>query len=306
MKKIIMSLISALALMMVANAQKPVVHILEYESFNNVKVSDDFIVKLVSADKYMVRTTVDGRIESYVKAYVQNGTLYISLDRKSFPSDLKKALRVKGAPAPILEVEISFPSLESIEMGGNSILHRSDVIYSEYFKLTVNEKARVDKIYVDCNTAEVILSKNAYADVETRASEMLYVIASNSSKAVVKQSGKNLKIDAAGSSEVSAIAEVDHINVLTSSMSSVILSPGTADSMTVSAVGSSKIDAEAVSVSKASMSQSGTSRCYVNVSDTLKVNLTGNSLLSFKEKPYIDVERIVSSTLIKADDPKRR
>jgi len=306
MKKIIMSLISALALMMVANAQKPVVHILEYESFNNVKVSDDFIVKLVSADKYMVRTTVDGRIESYVKAYVQNGTLYISLDRKSFPSDLKKALRVKGAPAPILEVEISFPSLESMEMGGNSILHRSDVIYSEYFKLTVNEKARVDKIYVDCNTAEVILSKNAYADVETRASEMLYVIASNSSKAVVKQAGKNLKIDAAGSSEVSAIAEVDHINVLTSSMSSVILSPGTADSMTVSAVGSSKIDAEAVSVSKASMSQSGTSRCYVNVSDTLKVNLTGNSLLSFKEKPYIDVERIVSSTLIKADDPKRR
>lgn len=306
MKKIIMSLISALALMMVANAQKPVVHILEYESFNNVKVSDDFIVKLVSADKYMVRTTVDGRIESYVKAYVQNGTLYISLDRKSFPSDLKKALRVKGAPAPILEVEISFPSLESMEMGGNSILHRSDVIYSEYFKLTVNEKARVDKIYVDCNTAEVILSKNAYADVETRASEMLYVIASNSSKAVVKQAGKNLKIDAAGSSEVSAIAEVDHINVLTSSMSSVILSPGTADSMTVSAVGSSKIDAEAVSVSKASMSQSGTSRCYVNVSDTLKVNLTGNSLLSFKEKPYIDVERIVGSTLIKADDPKRR
>lgn len=306
MKKIIMSLISALALMMVANAQKPVVHILEYESFNNVKVSDDFIVKLVSADKYMVRTTVDGRIESYVKAYVQNGTLYISLDRKSFPSDLKKALRVKGAPAPILEVEISFPSLESMEMGGNSILHRSDVLYTESFKLTVNDKARVDKIYVDCNTAEVILSKNAYADVETRASEMLYVIASNSSKAVVKQAGKNLKIDAAGSSEVSAIAEVDHINVLTSSMSSVILSPGTADSMTVSAVGSSKIDAEAVSVSKASMSQSGTSRCYVNVSDTLKVNLTGNSLLSFKEKPYIDVERIVSSTLIKADDPKRR
>lgn len=306
MKKIIMSLISALALMMVANAQKPVVHILEYESFNNVKVSDDFIVKLVSADKYMVRTTVDGRIESYVKAYVQNGTLYISLDRKSFPSDLKKALRVKGAPAPVLEVEISFPSLESMEMGGNSILHRSDVLYTESFKLTVNDKARVDKIYVDCNTAEVILSKNAYADVETRASEMLYVIASNSSKAVVKQAGKNLKIDAAGSSEVSAIAEVDHINVLTSSMSSVILSPGTADSMTVSAVGSSKIDAEAVSVSKASMSQSGTSRCYVNVSDTLKVNLTGNSLLSFKEKPYIDVERIVSSTLIKADDPKRR
>ena len=299
-------MIFALALLFIANAQKPVVHILEYESFTNVKVSDNFIVKLVSSDKYMVRTTVDGRLENYVKAYVLNGTLYITLERKSFPSDLKKALRVKGAPAPVMEVEISFPSIEALELEGNAILHRSDVLYSDTFKLMVNDKARVDKIYLDCNTAEVILAKNAYADVESRAAELLYVITSNASKAVVKQAGKEIKIDAAGTSNVTAIAEVDHINILSSSMASVALSPGMADSMTVSAIGSSKIDAEALSVSKASMVQSGTSKCYVNVKDTLKVNLSGNTLLTFKEKPYIDVDRIVGSTLIKADDPKRR
>lgn len=306
MKKVFMSMIFALALLFIANAQKPVVHILEYESFTNVKVSDNFIVKLVSSDKYMVRTTVDGRLENYVKAYVLNGTLYITLERKSFPSDLKKALRVKGAPAPVMEVEISFPSIEALELEGNAILHRSDVLYSDTFKLMVNDKARVDKIYLDCNTAEVILAKNAYADVESRAAELLYVITSNASKAVVKQAGKEIKIDAAGTSNVTAIAEVDHINILSSSMASVALSPGMADSMTVSAIGSSKIDAEALSVSKASMVQSGTSKCYVNVKDTLKVNLSGNTLLTFKEKPYIDVDRIVGSTLIKADDPKRR
>lgn len=306
MKKVFISMILALALLFIANAQKPVVHILEYESFTNVKVSDNFIVKLVSSDKYMVRTTVDGRLENYVKAYVLNGTLYITLERKSFPSDLKKALRVKGAPAPVMEVEISFPSIEALELEGNAILHRSDVLYSDTFKLMVNDKARVDKIYLDCNTAEVILAKNAYADVESRAAELLYVITSNASKAVVKQAGKEIKIDAAGTSNVTAIAEVDHINILSSSMASVALSPGMADSMTVSAIGSSKIDAEALSVSKASMVQSGTSKCYVNVKDTLKVNLSGNTLLTFKEKPYIDVDRIVGSTLIKADDPKRR
>ena len=306
MKKVFMSMIFALALLFIANAQKPVVHILEYESFTNVKVSDNFIVKLVSSDKYMVRTTIDGRLENYVKAYVLNGTLYITLERKSFPSDLKKALRVKGAPAPVMEVEISFPSIEALELEGNAILHRSDVLYSDTFKLMVNDKARVDKIYLDCNTAEIILAKNAYADVESRAAELLYVITSNASKAVVKQAGKEIKIDAAGTSNVTAIAEVDHINILSSSMASVALSPGMADSMTVSAIGSSKIDAEALSVSKASMVQSGTSKCYVNVKDTLKVNLSGNTLLTFKEKPYIDVDRIVGSTLIKADDPKRR
>ena len=61
-----------------------------------------------------------------------------------------------------------------------------------------------------------------------------------------------------------------------------------------------------MSISKAAMVQSGTSKCYVNVTDTLKVNLTGSTMLTFKNKPYIDVERIVGSTLIKADDPRRK
>lgn len=306
MKRILLSLLGIFAFACITNAQKPIVHILEYESFTDVKVSDDFVVKLVADDKYAVRTTVDERLDNYVKAYVLNGTLYLTVERKNFPSDLKKALRVKGAPAPKLEAEISFPFIESLEMVGNSILHKADVIHSEEFKLTVNEKARVDKIYVDCRKAEINLSKNAYADVEARASEMLYVITSNSSKAIVKQSGKSIKIDAAGSSSVTGIVEVDDVNVITSSMAAVTLSPGSAESMSVSAAGSSKLDAEAMAVSKASMVQSGTAKCHVNVIDTLKVNLTGSTMLTFKNKPYIDVERIIGSTLIKADDPKRR
>lgn len=296
----------AFALAISAYAQRDMVHEVEYESFTSVKVSDDFIVKLVSADRYMVRTVVDGRIDGYVKTFVQNGTLYVTLDRKAFSSELKKALRTKGAPAPKLEAVISFPSVKSLEMSDNSILHRSDVLYSDTFTLTVNDKARVDKIYVDCNTAEINLTKAAYADVETHAAEMLYVITSNTSQAVVKQTGKGLKIDAAGSSTVNAIVDVDKVDVMTAGTAAATLVSGAADNMKVSAVGASRIDAEAVSILTADMSQAGTSKCHVNVTDTLKVNLTGSTMLTFKNKPYIDVERIVGSTLIKADDPRRK
>lgn len=306
MKRILASLFMTLAFIFSAGAQKNIVHEFEYESFASVKVADDFIVKLVSADHYMVRTSVDARLDQYVRAYVQNGTLYVNLDRKSFSSELKKALRTKGAPAPMLEVEIFFPSIKSLEMSGNSILHRSDVLYADAFTLTVNDKARVDKIYVDCSTAEINLTKTAYADVEARAAEQLFLIASNTSQAVIKQSGKGMKMDVAGSSKVNAIIEVDRVDVLAAGMASATLISGTAGSMKVSAVGSAKLDAEAVSVSTAEMSQAGTSKCHVNVTDTLKVNLTGNTMLTFKNKPYIDVDRIVGSTLIKADDPKRR
>ena len=120
-----MTLTFALAFMFVASAQKASIHEIEYESFTSVKVSDDFIVRLVTADRYKVKTMVDERLDQHVKAYVQNGTLYVTLDRKNFSSDLKKALRVKGAPAPKLEVEVAFPSVKLIELSGNTILHRS-------------------------------------------------------------------------------------------------------------------------------------------------------------------------------------
>ena len=200
-----MTLTFALAFMFVASAQKASIHEIEYESFTSVKVSDDFIVRLVTDDRYKVKTMVDERLDQHVKAYVQNGTLYVTLDRKNFSSDLKKALRVKGAPAPKDAVEVAFPSVKLIELSGNTILHRSDVLYAEEFTLNASDKARVDKIYVDCNTAEINLAKNAYADVEVKADEMLYVVTSNSSKAVVKQTGKWVKIDAAGTSAVNEI-----------------------------------------------------------------------------------------------------
>ena len=38
----------------------------------------------------------------------------------------------------------------------------------------------------------------------------------------------------------------------------------------------------------------------------MRVNLTGGCMLTFKRTPRIEVERIVNSTLIKADDPKRK
>lgn len=306
MRRFLIAVVAVLAIIVDANAQKTVSHVLEYESFVNVKVTDDFIVKLVSSDKYMVRTNVDERLDDYVKAYVQNGTLNLIVERKNFPSELKKALRVKGAPAPILEVEISFPSIKSLEMTDNSILHKSDVIHSDEFALTMSDKARVDKIFVECSSAEVVLAKAAYAEVEARASEGLFLITSNTSKAIVKQTGKSIKIDAAGSSNVKATVEVDEIDVLAAGLADLTFLPGNAASMKVSAVGSSKLDAESLNISKADVIESGTAKCYVNVKDTLKVNLIGNSLLTFKNKPYIDVERIVGSTLIKSDDPKRK
>ncbi len=297
---------AAVATAQKGNIYKGMIQEVEYESFTSVNVSDDFIIKLVNAEKYMTRIITDKRLEGYVKAYVQNGTLYITLDRKNFTPELKKSLRAKGSAAPILEAEISFPSLKVLELNDNTILHKSDIIYSDAFTLNLTDKARVDKLYLDCQSAELNLGKSSYADVEAVVDEKLFISTANSSKVVVNQIGKGIKIDAGGSSMVDAIVDVEDVEVNSSGTTFTKLVAGKAGRIKVNATGSAKVDAESVVIGNAEMNQEGYSKCYMNVTDTMKVNIVGSTMLTFKNKPYIDVERIVGSTLIKADDPKRK
>ncbi len=310
MKKLLLILAFCVSAMNIASAQRDIpggmVHEIDHEPFTTVRVSDDFVVELIASDRYYTRTTTDKRLYPFIKTFVQNGTLYVSIDRKSFPSDLKKELRAKGAPAPILEVQIAFPALRTLELAENAIVHKSDVIYGEEFTLSVTDKARVDRIYLDCKTAEVFLSKSAYAEIDSKVDKKLFVYASNASKGIVNQTGEAVYIEPAGTSIVDARLDVGNVEIVASGSSSTKLISGTIGQVVVKSSGSAKVDAESVQIPEAEMIQEGSSKCYMNVTDNMKVNLTGNSQLTFKNNPHFDVERIIGSTLIKADDPKRK
>ena len=81
---------------------------------------------------------------------------------------------------------------------------------------------------------------------------------------------------------------------------------GNATLLSATGSGSTRIDAELLDVPEGNVLLSGSAKCHVNVSDKLKVNLTGSSMLTFKRSPVFEIERIVNSTLIKADDEKRK
>lgn len=96
MKKLFIAIALAVITAMSANAQASLVQENDYESFSSVNISDDFIVKLNSSDKYSVKTISDERISPFVTCYVKNGVLYVSLDRKSFTPELRKQLKATG------------------------------------------------------------------------------------------------------------------------------------------------------------------------------------------------------------------
>lgn len=305
MKHTIMFVISCLLFGVMASAQPQKVIEKEFEKFSTVNVQDKFVVRLIRSERYSVRINVDERIAAHVQAYEKNGVLYLVLNEKGYTKELKKELKKKGAAQPVVEAMVYMPEINSLVFSDNVSVVYSDELRSEKFTLTASDNAKVQHLRVTCATADMNVSRSAEVSAEMYVASRLYLKTGNSSKTSIVQNGGNAFLEQEGSSVVDLKATVQSVEVLASSGSESHIS-GTASMLTVEASGYSRTDAELLDASEGLITQSGSSKCHVNISDKMKVNLTGGSMLTFKRTPSIEVDRIVNSSLIKADDPKRK
>lgn len=305
MKKSILLLVTTLLVGFAASAQPQKVIEKQFEGFHSVKVEDKFVVKLIHSDGFSVRITTDERIAAHVQAYEKNGTLYLILDEKGYSSDLKKQLRQKGSAQPILEAEIYMPTIKSLTLSDKVLLSQCDNFAVDNVTFTVSGDAKVHQLNFACETCELNVSKSAQVTAKMDVASKLYLTTSNSAHVSLTQNGGNAFLEVGGSSLVDMKAVVKDIEVAAVSGAESHIS-GTASLVTVNAAGMSRTDAELLEAPEGVVTQTGSSKCHVNVVDKLRVNLTGGCMLTFKRTPSILVDRIVNSTLIKADDPKRK
>lgn len=305
MKRIYVSLLLAFVAAVTLSAQQTVVQNKELDSFSSVSVGGKFAFRLKSAPTYSVRIVSDERIADYVRPTVKNGTFTIVLDEKKYPAELKKALKAKGAVEPFLEVEIYAPAVKSLEVKEKAVLLDADDMKVDNFSLRTAGGAKVNRIQVDCVSADLKFEGSSQSNVTVDVDTKLNISTENSSVSNVLQRGGNSIVKTKGSSVLNLKVEVVDVDIESAGGSSIYLS-GLASMLDVEAQNGSLIDAEALEVKEGNFIQSGSSKCHVNVEDRMKVNLTGGCMLTFKRKPSIEVDRIVNSTLIKADDPKRK
>lgn len=305
MKRLTITLLLAFVAILTLSAQQNVVLNKDLDSFSTVSIDGKFAFRLKAAPTYSVRIISDERIADYVRPVVKNGTLTILLDEKKYPAELKKALKAKGAAEPFLEIEIYAPYVKELEVKQKAVLLDADDIRVDYFTLRTSGSAKVNRLNIDCVTADLFFEGSSQANVSVDVDTKLNVTAENSSISNVMQKGGNSIVKMKGSSVLNLkvdVVDVDVESVFTSTLNV----SGLAAMLYVESSGSSLIDAEALEVKEGNFIQSGSSKCHVNVEERMKVNLTGGSMLTFKRKPAIEVDRIVNSTLIKADDPKRK
>lgn len=305
MKKFIIVIAAMLLWGASAFAQPLLVQDKSYEKFTSVSAEDYFVLKFYKSDSYAVKLKTDERIAAHVQAYVKNGTLYLILDEKGYSPELKKALRQKGAATPVLEADVYMPDVTSLVIKNKVTVVHFDNFNTETFTLTASDNTVISQINVECSTAELNVSKNAQMTGVVNAASKLYLNVSNSAQVSLTQNGGNTFVDQSNSAYIDMKASVNTIEVEASGSSESHFS-GTATMLKVVSSGLSRVDAELTDVKDGDVELSGSAKCHVNVAENLKVNLTGGSMLTFKRKPVFEIDRIVNSSLIKADDAKRK
>ena len=120
----------------------------EYGEFEKLDVSGGFHVNLVQDRSYSTRLVVDDILEPYVECYVKSKTLYITLDEKAIPKDIKKSYKGKNSADPVLKVTVYVPGLNSIKLSSNSTLASEFAMESDSFELTMGDNSVLNNLEV--------------------------------------------------------------------------------------------------------------------------------------------------------------
>jgi hypothetical protein len=288
---------------LVAQAQtKQVSH--DFSAFDAIDIDYDFDVRVVNSRKYSISLNVDDALKDYVQTYVKNHTLYITLDQKSLPSDIKKLYRSRRSSGPVLEATVYMDeTLTAVAMAGGSTLEVNDDIECNDFRIDMKENARINRLTVDAGTVTVNMAGKTYADLVLYADNIKLNVA-GSSLVELEQDSENLEIVTGGNAEVRAEGETLNTDLTPSGSSKVTLN-GKTDVLNVTGSGSSSVDAVDFKTSECSVKLSNSCKVYEAATEVVHVDLTGNSTLVFDGDPVIDIINVKSSTLQRYSNVKR-
>lgn len=278
-----------------ASAQTKTSH--DFSAFDALEVDYDFNIRVVDARDYSVSMNLENDLKDYVQAYVKNHTLYLSLDDKKLPSDLRKRYRARRSASPLLDVTIYTPeALSSVKMKGSSSLTVDFDLECRDFVLDLSENARVSKLVVDASNITVTMAGKSSANEIALYADNIKLNIAGSAGLYAEQDSQKIEIVAGGSAQIDVDGETLDAQI-TASGSSKTTVVGKTNTLTVNGSGSSNVDALSLKTSECTARLSNSSKLYEAATEALHIDISGNSTLVFDGDPAIDIINVKSSTV---------
>lgn len=275
----------------------------EFSEYDALSISSDFKVSMVESKDgaYTAKLNVDDVFESYVECYVKAKTLYIGLDEKSVPKDLRKQFKGKNSSGPVLEAVVYIPELKSVELKDASTFSSQSEIVADGFKLDLTGESSISNLIVSAKEISLKVSKKAKLTSSSAKATDLTISADGNGEMTLEYSAKKLEVKNEGSASLTLNGDCDKATVNTSNSSKTFIS-GKASSLKVqggggtSLGGSSLVDAGSLAVKDAAVAVNS-AEVKVNSENTLSMDLGKGSKLTFKGDPIITIVGIQNSSV---------
>lgn len=271
----------------------------EYGEFKNLSVSGGFQVNLVDDKSYSTKMEVEDVLESYVECYVKSQTLYINLDEKSIPKEIKKSYKGKNSADPVLKVTVYVPSLNSIKLSSNCSLVSEFPLVCDSFELTMEDNSVLNNLEVQAKgTFKLVSSKKANVGSMNVKAKKIDITSSGSSVITGHVEADKIMVTSSGSSEVSLTGKAKDAELEQSNSSKTLLT-GSASTLSITGKGSSaKVDASGFKVGSASLDLAGIT-VSLDASDSIELNLEKSSEVTYSGNPKISIVKILNSSVLR-------
>lgn len=271
----------------------------EYSEFDAISVSDGFKVTMVEKDGYNAKFKVSDALESYIECYVKGGTLYIGLDDKSVPKEVKKSFKGKNSDEPVLEATVYVPSLNSVTLSDDCTFSCGNDLKAGKFRLDLSGTSSAANLNVSAESAVISVSKKAkLSSFNIKVEDKVTVNGDGSASAVIEYSAKTLEINNAGSADLAINGQCGSASVSTAGSAKLSLSGKAASLKVTGKGGSSKIDATAVSVDDVTVSLDG-AELTVNPAKNLSLDLGKGATVNYSGDPKIKIVKIQNASVIR-------
>lgn len=299
MKSVIAILVGTLALSSAASAQtRSVSHSLS--PFNQISVSGEvgsssFVVDIKQSASYAIDLVIDELIAEYVQAIVKKDVLYLGVDTKAIPSEVKKLYKARNAAPCVLRATIYTPDMTALQVADKSIVAVYDEFKTDSFAISMKDKSSLKELKINSKTVSVKLEDSANAAM-TIAADDLDLNASNKTVLNMNADCVNLAVKLSNSAEFNVEGNYVDVKVESSNFSKAKF-VGKGNSLVVNGSGNSAVDAINLKVASCETVLSNHSSLYEAASETLKLDLTGSSTVVFDGNPVIEIVKINSSTV---------
>lgn len=131
--------------------------------FHAVVAGSTMELTLQESSQYQVKVMADKALMPYIQVYVRSRVLYVDLDEKSIPSDVRKLYKGKNAPVPVTRVLVSAPRLTKVTGTDSSIISSYGGIVAD--TLSLSDKSVARDILLRVPSPRVIMDKSARGSI---------------------------------------------------------------------------------------------------------------------------------------------